>query len=231
MTMSKQEYGSFLKEQRGKKSMSQAQVSENLGMSRTSYIAVEQGTRELTVSEAAQVSKLFEMDIADILPNGVKRNNKKYEQMLFAFLRVIKNKKKLTKTKLAKLLYLADFAYFYEHHESMSGLPYRKIQYGPVPDYYFSLVEDLDATKKINIKEMSRGAQIISEARAGERIGDELLGKAERKLITKIAKRWDDKSTAEIVGFAHSQIPYEFADYGEIIPYGFITQEDSRHVY
>ena len=51
---------------------------------------------------------------------------------------------KIPKTKLAKLLYLADFAWYYEHLQSMSGMRYKKMQYGPVPNNYFALVDEAE---------------------------------------------------------------------------------------
>ncbi len=228
--MSRYDYGAFIKSMRKEKNLTQADVACRMDISRTSYISIEYGRRNLTIDEAKSLSSIFNITLENLL-NLSKDKNKKYEQMLFAVLRATKNTKKITKTKLAKILYLADFAWFYEHHESMSGMQYRKIEYGPVPDYYFSLIEELNTNGKINIDVKSGGAMIISQARAGERIGNNLLSVDEQKLINKIVKKWIDKSTNEIVGFTHSQIPYEFADYGEIIPYGFITQEDPKHVY
>jgi len=150
--------------------------------------------------------------------------------MLFVFLRAITGEKKIPKTKLAKLLYLSDFAWFYNKHESMSGLEYRKFEHGPVPDYYFRLLEELESDSKIIIESKEK-ALLISETRVGEKVGEDLISGEEKKLIKKIVKRWDNKNTKEIVGFAHSQIPYTFVDKGDIIPYELITQEDPEHVY
>lgn len=220
----------FIKKMRSENNFSQAFVAEKLGISRSSYIAVEQGKRGLSLQEAVDLSNLFRITVNDLLSNN-KKKQQKYEQMLFAFLRAVKNQKKLTKTKLAKLLYLSDFAWFYNNHESMSGLEYRKIEYGPVPDYYFRLLGELEYEGKISIEKLTGGANIISETRAGERIGDDLLNTEEKKIIKKIARRWDDKNTQEIVAFTHNQIPYTFVEKGEIIPYELITQEDPKHVY
>ena len=55
--------------------------------------------------------------------------------------------------------------------------------------------------------------------------------KALIKSKTKIEEKDGKKKTKEIVGFAHSQIPYTFVDKGDIIPYELITQEDPDHVY
>lgn len=220
----------FIKKLRKDNNFSQADIADKLDISRSSYIAVEQGKRSLSLDEAVALSELFRITISDLLSNN-KRKQQKYEQMLFAFLRAVKGDGKIPKTKLAKLLYLADFTWFYNNHESMSGLEYRKIEYGPVPDYYFRLLEELDGDNKISVEATENKALLISETRIGEKVDNDLLNSEEKKLIKKIAKRWNDKNTQEIVAFAHSQIPYTFVDKGDIIPYELITQEDSQHVY
>ena len=221
------EYGFLLKKHREYLGLSQAYVAEQLGMSRTSYIAVEQGTRELTISEAERVADVFGVDFSDLIDNkGFKRE--KYKQMLFFFLRLFKNG--VQKTKLAKLLYLSDFAYFYENLQSMSGLKYRKIDYGPVPDDYFYLIEELSGAGEIKIKETGK-AHLISKARLGNKISDSLLSADEKVLMRKIYRRWKEARTDDIVKFTHKQIPYEFADYKGIIPYELILQEDHENIY
>lgn len=219
----------FIKKLRTDNDYSQDYVAKKIGLSRSSYIAVEQGKKELCLGEAEALSKLYRISISDLVTNN-KKKYQKYEQMLFAFLRTLNGDKKVPKTKLAKLLYLSDFTWFYFHHESMSGLEYRKIEHGPVPDYYFRLLEELDGDGKIIIENKSR-ALLISETRVGEKVNDNLLSKDEKNLIKKIAANWKNKSTKEIVDFAHNQIPYTFVDKGEIIPYELITQEEPEHVY
>ncbi len=220
----------FVKKLRVDNGYSQEYVAKEIGISRTSYIAVEQGKKELCLGEAEMLSKLYRISIDDLVTNN-KKKHAKYEQMLFAFLRALDGDKKVPKTKLAKLLYLSDFAWFYFHHKSMSDLEYRKITHGPVPDYFFRLVEELDGDGKIKIEPTEKGALLISETRDGEKVGNDLLDKEEKKLIKKIAVNWKDKNTKEIVDFAHSQIPYTFVEKGDIIPYELITQEEPENVY
>lgn len=59
---------------------------------------------------------------------------------------------KITKTKLAKLVYLADFTWFYRNRESISGLTYRCIQRGPVADEYFRAIDELYEDQTITIE-------------------------------------------------------------------------------
>ena len=50
-------------------------------------------------------------------------------------------------------------------------------------------------------------------------------------LIKKIAEKWKNKKTSEIVNFTHIQLPYSICRDNELIPYELITQEDPDSVY
>jgi uncharacterized protein YwgA len=52
---------------------------------------------------------------------------------------------KITKTKLAKLVYLVDFANFYKFLVHKTGFEYKKLPYGPVTVEFFSILEDMTA--------------------------------------------------------------------------------------
>ncbi|MDR3581939.1 MAG: Panacea domain-containing protein [Candidatus Pacebacteria bacterium] len=137
---------------------------------------------------------------------------------------------RIPKTKLAKLLYLADFGWFYENLKSMSGMSYRKFQYGPVPDAYFRAIDELQSEGRIEIKQ-GEDLILISENRGSRARSLETLEKRELLFIEEVAKRWKDKRTKEIVDFTHNQLPYKLCADDEIIPYALITQEDPDHVY
>jgi transcriptional regulator with XRE-family HTH domain len=222
----------FIKELRTDKGMSQAEIAEKIGISRSSYISFEQGKTELNLTEAIKISDIFGISLEEI-KRELKPNFAKYKQMIMAYLRIVENKDgKIPKTKLAKLLYLADFAWFYKNLESMSGMPYRKIQYGPVPDNYFRAIDELYDEGSINIECKSKdGAFLISQTRPGEM--EELTGlnAEEKKLIKDIAAKWKNKRIQEVVRFTHNQLPFMICDDNEIIPYGLITQENPDNVY
>lgn len=210
--------------------ISQLEMAKKLGISRPSYIAIEQDKRELTLSEAEKLASALGTDLESI-KKGLAPNVEKYKQMILAYLRVGSSDGKIPKTKLAKLLYLADFAWFYEHLESMSGMPYRKIQYGPVPDPYFRIIDELFDAGKIKIDQTEGGAMLISETRSAGREQLPELNTQEKKLIQQIGEKWKDKNTQEIVEFTHKQLPYMVSNENEIIPYEVITQEDPGYVY
>src|SRR3989344_8480640 len=93
-------YAQFIKALRIKRGLSQLQVAEKLGMSRPSYISVEQGKKELTVSEFEKLPGILGVSREE-LEGGEIPNYEKYKQMILAFLRLHKS---VPKTKLATLL-------------------------------------------------------------------------------------------------------------------------------
>ena len=227
--MTKQTTHKGLRELRRKNNITQQKMADELGISRASYIAIEQGKRDMYLNEIKEAARVLGKDIHTLL--GDVGNAEKYKQMFFEFLRVGVGKDgKIPKTKLAKLLYLADFAWYYENLKSMSGMSYKKMQYGPVPKDYFSLVDEMEHQGLITI-EQKNSAFLLSASRSGEKEKTDLLTKKEKELIHAISKKWKDENTKDIVSFTHSQLPYTLCDDGEIIPYELITQEDPEHVY
>ncbi len=224
-------YFTFIKSLRIQRGFSQLEISNRLGISRSSYIAFEQGKRELTLSEAEKLTNIFGISITEI-ESGVKANYEKYKQMILAYLRSnpdIRNG--VPKTKLAKLLYLADFSWFYKNLKSMSGMEYRKMQYGPVPELYFLAIDELFESGKIQITSTLEGAMLITQTRGGEKTPLPEISKEEKKLIDSISNKWRGKRTQEIVDFTHNQMPYSICRENEIIPYELITQEDPENIY
>lgn len=214
-----------LREQSG---LTQEEVAKKLGISRGRWILVEKGERDLSTEELEILAALFGIDVADFFEEIP--NVKKFKQMYFACLKYAANEHgNVPKTKLAKLLYLADFTNFFKSLEPMSGVKYRRLDYGPVADIFFSITDDLLESGKINIDILDRGAQMISSRTKEEDTSE--LSESELSQIKEICELWKDKPTQEIVNFTHEQKPWKMCRDGEYIPYSLIIQEDPDHVY
>ena len=220
-------YAPLIRSARDARGLSQAQVAEKLGLSRSSYIAIEQGKRDLTLGEFEKLSSVLGVSMEDI-QNGEIPNYEKYKHMILSFLQ---SNTSLTKTKLAKLLYLADFSWYYTHLHSMSGMQYRKIQYGPVADSYFRLIDEMSDGGEIKIEQTDEGAMRITATRSGARTTLSTMTTEEKNLIAKIDEKWKGKKTADIVAFTHQQLPYLYANDNEIVSYGLFTQEDPGDIF
>lgn len=220
-------YAELVRKIRIEKGYSQLELASKLGISRASYIAIEQGKRELTLREGEELSQFLGVSVTDI-QRGEVPNYEKYKQMILLYLQMNKD---VTKTKLAKLLYFADFVWYYHHLQSMSGMEYRKIQYGPVADTYFRLIDEMRDAGEIDIELKDEGAMRISLTDAGAKHNLDMIDPIESALMQKINAKWQDKRTAEIVSFTHKQLPYLLADDNEIVSYNVFGQEDPDDIY
>ena len=204
--------------------LTQEHIADVLGVSRVTYINVTKGKRDFTTGEIEKLSAYFNVPIAEFFDQP--RNNEKFKQMYLYVLRYFQDG--IPKTKLAKLLYLADFSYYYDTLAPMSSVRYVRREYGPVADIFFELTENLYDKGKIDIKPLDYALLITSTTSEKE---DGLLLDEEKALLDKICSYWKDKRTSEIVNFTHEQKPWKMCRDGEYIPYSLIIQEEPDHVY
>lgn len=223
-----------IKERRMALGISQEKVAAELGLSRPSYIAIEQGDKELTLSQLERLANLLRISLNDLQYevyniSGDEEKSKKFRQIILQCLKFgADSDGKITKTKLAKLAYLVDFTWFYKNLEPMSGLAYRRIAQGPVPDEYFRSIDELFEMGALTIE--PKGTAFMISANESDAPRSELAN-GEVELIKNVATKWRGKPTAEIVEFTHNQLPWKLCRPGEIIPYELITQEDPGNVY
>lgn len=229
-------YMQKIKELRTKNKLSQEQVAQAIGVSRPTYSAIEVGKQKLNTDEVQKLASLFGITVDELLSGHIP-DIAKYKHMILSYLRMnMSVDGKIPKTKLAKLLYLTDFAWFYDHTESMSGMQYRKIAYGPVSDTFFRALDELEEMGKIEIDRKHDDAKnrdiiLIGEAESNYNEKITTLNSEELILIKRIGTKWKNKKTQEIVNFTHNQLPYTLCRMDEIIPYVLITQEDPGTVF
>ncbi|MEK7482610.1 MAG: type II toxin-antitoxin system antitoxin SocA domain-containing protein [Patescibacteria group bacterium] len=223
-------YAQFIRELRTGRGFPQSFMADKLGISRPSYIGIERGNRELTLEEAEKLKDLFGISIEEFA-SATLPEYEKYKQMILAYLKSsVSADGKVPKTKLAKLLYLADFAWYYQNLKSMSGMQYLRRAHGPVPDSYFRALAELEEEGKIFVDHKG-DAFLVSLSGSSFNQNLDLLDTKEIELIKKISAKWKNKNTRDIVDFTHEQLPYKICAPDEAIPYELITQQDPDYVY
>jgi transcriptional regulator with XRE-family HTH domain len=223
---------------RGLAGLSKTEVAKAIGVSRPTYDKIESGENELTVSQINIISKLLNVSVpslaSELLVETTGAENsleqvEKYKQMILYTIKVGSDSDgRVTKTKLAKLVYHADFLCYYEHKIPISGMTYRKLPQGPVPDIYFRALDELESDGIVAC-ERKGNAQMYSLVE--ENIVTSKLHEYEIRLITSVGKGWKNKTTEEIVNFTHKQLPWQVNHAGEPIHYGLIAQEEQEMVY
>jgi uncharacterized phage-associated protein/uncharacterized protein YbaR (Trm112 family) len=82
--------------------------------------------------------------------NGYSEMNPARLQSMVQYI-VSKEKNGVTKTKLNKEMFFADFYSYRIHGRSISGLTYRALQFGPVPEHYETIYEHVDGVDRKNV--------------------------------------------------------------------------------
>ncbi len=212
----------------------QDEISKYLGITRQTYSKIEKWTTEITLGQAVKLSEILHFELWDFFSDTWTRASKeidweKYKQIIKFFIDAwtFGRSYAITKTKLAKLCYLADFTWYYYNLESMTWLDYRCIQQGPVPDVFFTIIEEMIDSEEISLNVEGK-AFLIKNITP---VSTNVLSFEEKSLIHKIAVKWRDWNTKDIVDFTHNQLPWSMCNKKEIIPYNLITQEDVNNLY
>lgn len=206
---------------------SQQEIADKLGITRQTYMKIEKNEKQPTTKQLEDLANIYGIPIEEFF-YGV-QNIEKFKQMYLYILSKFK-KNGVPKTKLAKLLYFADFRHYYNTLESMSGVLYRCKEYGPLADPFLELTEDMCESGEIRIDCLSGGANMISIKSIVFNNTYDLLSNEELEEIDAICEKWRKIDTEQIVNYTHHQKPWMACRKDEIIPYELILQEDPEHV-
>ena len=223
-----------LKNLRQEYSLNMEHVATLLWTTRQTYSRIEKWEKELQLGQAVILAEQFNCSVNDFLdtnnaPSTVEFNRDKFEQIIKYFIEIWSrsNHISIPKTKLAKLCYLLDFSWFYDNQHSVTWLEYRRIQFWPVSDTFFTAIETLSDSWSISVQQRN-WAQLIKNTTPSQR---SLLSTNEQKRMEEIASKRKNASTQQIVAFTHSQLPRLLCEDKSIIPYDLIIQEDPDHVF
>ena len=158
-----------IKELRLKNGFSQEYLARELGVSRPTYVQIEKGGRELTITEAEQIASIFGVTFDDLLEgksSAIKvdfakekkvkksaepeirisvpqQNLKKFKEVLLYILEKVGARPHIGETAIYKLLYFIDFDYYEKYEEQLIGAKYIKNHYGPTPIGFDKITEQM----------------------------------------------------------------------------------------
>lgn len=162
----------------------------------------------------SEISKLIPLIIAEV------RNQDSY----------------VTKTKLLKLLYLFDVAYYRIHRETFTGFEWVFLNFGPWTNEYDHLLESLEANAALTINQGAK-AEFFSTQ---EKIGfDDLFETAKDELLLKgVLRKWGQETTNSILDYVYFQTEpmlagqrYKALDFSTIPPERPLEYKPSKPVH
>lgn len=147
---------------------------------------------------------LFEGEKPGRLTGYKKPNLDKLSEMVVYFTEALQP----WKTKMNKLLFYSDFLMHQQYAFSISGVQYRAIDMGPVPNNFNSIFEYLSNKNIIDIQYFNfpdggTGEQFKPNGKSVFR--SEIFTKEELAILTRVAERFKKTSTNEIIEISHKE--------------------------
>ena len=236
----------LLRQLREERELSQAEVAAKFGVSRPTYIALEQGKRELTLSEAEKVSVFYDIALESIVvgkrPELVTEGEahpkkestlkprvsipqeriEKFKQVLLYVLSKTAGKPNVGMTVLYKLLYFIDFDYYEKYGEQLMGLRYFKNHHGPSPRSFVSVVRRME--ERGELEEVRSKYFTYDQRKYLPHATPDLtkLTGQEIEMVDDVLARYADKSAVELTRLSHMDPPWVTAKFGKDMRYELV---------
>ena len=237
----------FIQQLRKKHNLSQEYLASKLGISRPTYMQIEEGKRDLTITEAKNASNLFGLSLNDFLQERetpivitIEKDTKqikvqkeeirisvpqekkdKFKQILLYILKKVGGKPNIGMTALYKILYFIDFDYYEKYEDQLMGLVYLKNHYGPTPLLFGNLIKEM--LKNGEVEEIKSKFYEFPQIKylINPSIEPDLsiLNGQEQEHIDSELARLSDMTAAELTEFSHKDVPWISAIDGKPLDY------------
>lgn len=216
---------------------SQTEVAKNLGISRPTYIKLEQGDAKPTDEQKAILARLFDVSAETFNKNSAeehiseeirvkeipKENLEKFKQVLLYVVSKVGSRPNIGQTALYKLLYFIDFDYYEKYQQYLIGATYIKNTHGPSPVSFAKIARDLEHKGKL-VEVMNKYFQYDQKKYLVTTEPDvSSLSALELKHINDELERLAFKTAKELSELSHIDTPWKVAKDRQVLNY--------RHVF
>jgi transcriptional regulator with XRE-family HTH domain len=225
------------------KGYSQEELAKNVGISRSSLAQIELGNRSIDIMEVQNLSIVLgfsldefmsvdfavSQDVEGKAETGTQKVNErislpslqvnKFKNVILYILERCAGKPNVGETVIYKLLYFSDYNYYELYEEHLTGAKYRKLPYGPVPQKFDVIINQMIDTGQIQrVKTEYHGYR---QTRFLPLIKANLteLKASEKEIIDRVIEQMSDWSAAAISNYSHNDMPWVASKEGEEINY------------
>lgn len=119
-------------------------------------------------------------------------------------------------TKLNKEMFYADFLHYKMHGQSISGLQYQAIQYGPVPVHYDTVYDNIDGIGK----EIVVAHNMESTRLSCDTFNANIFSEQEMKTLNDVLAKIQPMNTQDVIDKSHQEDAWKHYHNGnQLIPY------------
>lgn len=238
----------FIQEQRKKRNLTQEFLASALKISRPTYMQIEQGERDLTITEAKKLAEVFDIPFEKFLEGKenaktvVKIESKKkqkqetegeirisvpqekadkFRQVLLYILKKVGGKPNVGMTVLYKLIYFIDFDYYEKYEDQLMGLMYLKNHHGPTPLLFEKLISDMVKNSEVETIKSKFYQYPQTKYLVNPNVEPDLsiLNGKEQEHIDWELQRLSDLTAAQLSDLSHKDVPWISAENGKPLDY------------
>ncbi len=239
---------------RKKHNLTQEFLALKIGVSRPTYIQIEQGKKDLTISAAQKLADIFGISFENFLAGKepkhevilekakadkkadsvlqirvTQKNLDKFKQVLLYILEKVGSKPNVGETVLHKLLYFIDFDYYEKFEENLMGATYIKNSHGPTSVELGAILKDMQRNGEIEAVKSKYFNHLQKKYLPIKRADLNALSAREIGHINEVLARLSDKNAKEIENYSHEDIPWRAAKEGQPLSYESVFYRDERY--
>ena len=241
-TITQKEIGQRISELRKSKAYSQEDLAKMLDIPRSSFTQIELGKRNLSVIELKKITDILSISIDKLLSSNFSLSEliidkekvdekpkfrisipelkvNKFKDILLYILEKCAGKPNVGETLLYKLLYFSDFNYYELYEEHLSGAEYKKLPYGPVPQKFDSIINQMIASKQLKRFKADYHGYPQTRYIPLSKPNLSSFNASEKDVIDKVIDQYSDWSASAISDYSHKDIPWLASKDGETIDY------------
>ena len=244
----------FIQQMRKKHNLTQEFLASKIGVSRPTYIQIEQGEKDLTISAAKMLADIFGISFEDFLAGKepkhevilekasaekkadsglqirvTRKNLDKFKQVLLYILEKVGGKPNVGETVLHKLLYFIDFDYYEKFEENLMGATYIKNYHGPTSVELGTILKDMQRNGEIEAVKSKYFNHLQKKYLPIKRADLNILSAREFEHIDDVLARLSDKNAKEIENYSHEDIPWRAAKEGQPLSYESVFYRDEHY--
>jgi len=224
----------FIKQLRKKHSLTQEFLASKIGISRPTYLQIEKGERDLTITEAQKLADIFGVLFDDFTqgketpapkivlekkakPKEVKQearisvpqeNIVKLKETLLYILEKIGALPNIGEAVICKILYFIDFDYYEKYEEQLLGATYIKNHHGPTPAAFTEIIKQMERDNDL-IRVVKKYFQYDQKKYLPRRKADlSVFSAREKELIDEEIERFKDFNASRIKEYSHKDVPW-----------------------
>jgi transcriptional regulator with XRE-family HTH domain len=224
----------YIQEQRKKIGLTQEFLASALKISRPTYIQIERGERDLTITEAKKLAEIFGIVFDDFLqgkesplpkielgkrarPKKIKQevrisvpqeNIVKLKETLLYILEKIGALPNIGEAVICKILYFIDFDYYEKYEEQLIGATYIKNYHGPTPAAFVEIVKQMERDNDL-VRVVKKYFQYDQKKYLPRRKADlSIFSAREKELIDTEIERFKDFNASKIEEYSHKDVPW-----------------------